>query len=57
MATTKLSLTVPPLGEVRMTVGMAPMHHLQTAQTDTVIAGWTADFLEDLALRGVTAER
>jgi hypothetical protein len=40
-----------------MTVGLQPMRHLQTAQTDTVIAGWTADFLEDLDARGVTVER
>jgi hypothetical protein len=56
-ATAKLALTVPAIGDVRMTVGLQPMRHLQTAQTDAVIAGWTADFLEDLDARGVTVER
>lgn len=56
-ATAKLALTVPSVGEVRLTVGLAPLHHLQTAQTDVVLAGWTADFLEDLTARGVDVER
>lgn len=56
-ATAKVALRVPSIGDVRMTVGLAPMRHLQTAQTDTVIAGWTADFLEDLTARGVAVDR